>query len=646
MSVYDYQDALKLGTKEYRAAISAGEYPFLPVLDEILKHVTIEKEMNMGLVEIPLNRIVGTSTAGRTQAFARNFMPLLEMGSEFGAKWSTLSDAQVEEGIRDPIQVYEYLNRFYVVEGNKRVSVMKYFDAVTIMADVTRKVPKKTDDLEIQIYYEFMDFYEIAGIYSFNVSKLGMFDKVLELTGGYEPWDEDKRKEFNSAYQRFRKAYTQHGGDKLPIKSGDAMVAFLTFYGFDKMKEMTPKQMEENVVKMWNEFIMLTQGEQVDLVMDPKETKKAPINKKILNYLLPSREKRYVAAFVYDKTPEQSDWIYAHELGRLYLEEHLKQELETRKVITDKTGEEAEQVLEEVIADGADVIFTATPNLMEATLKVAINHPEVKMLNCSLNTPHRYIRTYYGRMYEAKFLNGLIAGCMAENDNIGYIAEYPIYGSIANVNAFALGAKMVNPRAKVYLQWSTLKDSNFCDVFVEKNIRYLAGQDIITPDNPSREFGLFYRGEKGPVNMAMPVWHWGIFYEKIIQSVLSGSWKRDEQESAKAYNYWWGLSSGVVDVICSQNVPLETRRLVDLMKSSIVKGDFYPFAHKLVDQQGNVRNDEERKLTPEEIMGMNWLLDNVVGMIPTISQLRSEVRPVVELIGIAPKEETKSEDDQ
>ena len=146
--------------------------------------------------------------------------------------------------------------------------------------------------------------------------------------------------------------------------------------------------------------------------------------------------------------------------------------------------------------------------------------------------------------------------------------------------------------------------------------------------------------------MAMPVWHWGIFYEKIIQSVLSGSWKRDEQESAKAYNYWWGLSSGVVDVICSQNVPLETRRLVDLMKSSIVKGDFYPFAHKLVDQQGNVRNDEERKLTPEEIMGMNWLLDNVVGMIPTISQLRSEVRPVVELIGIAPKEETKGEGDQ
>ena len=96
MSVYDYQDALKLGTKE----------------------------MNMGLVEIPLNRIVGTSTAGRTQAFARNFMPLLEMGSEFGAKWSTLSDAQVEEGIRDPIQVYEFMNRFSAVVYTHRVHDM------------------------------------------------------------------------------------------------------------------------------------------------------------------------------------------------------------------------------------------------------------------------------------------------------------------------------------------------------------------------------------------------------------------------------------------------------------------------------------------------------------------------------------------
>lgn len=116
------------------------------------------------------------------------------------------------------------------------------------------------------------------------------------------------------------------------------------------------------------------------------------------------------------------------------------------------------QVLESVIAQGATIIFGVAPQMMKQSLKAAIEHPEVKILNCSLNTPHRYIRTYYARMYEAKFISGLIAGAMAENDKIGYIADYPIYGMTANINAFALGAACVNPRAKIYLEWSTRKD--------------------------------------------------------------------------------------------------------------------------------------------------------------------------------------------
>lgn len=86
---------------------------------------------------------------------------------------------------------------------------------------------------------------------------------------------------------------------------------------------------------------------------------------------------------------------------------------------------------------------------MDPSLKIAVEHPEVTILNCSLNAPHKYIRTYYARMYEAKFVSGMIAGAMAENDKIAYVADYPIYGMIANINAVALGAACVNPRAKV-----------------------------------------------------------------------------------------------------------------------------------------------------------------------------------------------------
>ena len=159
MSIELYEKARKLGNKAYKASVSEGRYPFLPVLDDIINREDIASEVNLGLVDIPLDRVVGTSTSGRTQAFASNFMPLMDSKSEFGAKWSSLCDAHLDEGIRDAIKVYEYLNYYYVVEGNKRVSVLKYFEADSIPAFVTRKVPKLTDDPEIRAYYEYMDFY-------------------------------------------------------------------------------------------------------------------------------------------------------------------------------------------------------------------------------------------------------------------------------------------------------------------------------------------------------------------------------------------------------------------------------------------------------------------------------------------------------
>jgi hypothetical protein len=106
-----------------------GRFPYLPVLDEILTEQDIQSEVPLGLVNIPLDYVVGTATKGRTNAFAANFMPLLETKTEFANKWSALADAQINEGIRDPIICYEFMNRFYVVEGNKRVSVLKYFKA-------------------------------------------------------------------------------------------------------------------------------------------------------------------------------------------------------------------------------------------------------------------------------------------------------------------------------------------------------------------------------------------------------------------------------------------------------------------------------------------------------------------------------------
>ena len=160
-----YTAALKAGQKCYREAVLKGRYPYPQVLDEILDEHLAAGRAELGLIDIPMDRIVGTKCKGRRNAFAADFMPLLPIESEFAAKWIALCDADLgPEGIRDPIRCYEYLGRFYVQEGNKRVSVLKSFDAPTIPGQVTRIIPAWSEDREIQLYYEFMDFYRLSRI--------------------------------------------------------------------------------------------------------------------------------------------------------------------------------------------------------------------------------------------------------------------------------------------------------------------------------------------------------------------------------------------------------------------------------------------------------------------------------------------------
>ena len=310
-------------------------------------------------------------------------------------------------------------------------------------------------------------------------------------------------------------------------------------------------------------------------MMNPNDDHK----KNILSYLLPwptGNNKKLRVGFIYENTPQDSEWCYAHELGRQYIEETFGEQIETLNIDNVVPEKDDEDAINTMIDSGMDLIFVTSPSMIMASVKMAIAHPEIKILNCSLNMSHKYIRTYYARMYEAKFLTGVMAGALSNQDKIGYVAQYPVYGSIANINAFALGAKFVNPRAKIYLQWSSQKNVNVEEAFKRKNIRYISDQDMITPQCSARKFGLYNNeGVGNRQHIAMPVWHWGVFYEMLIQSIISGSWKQDESsDSTKALNYWWGMSAGVIDLICSDKIPVETQRIVALFKNMIVEGKF------------------------------------------------------------------------
>lgn len=631
MAIEEYIKAYKMGKKEYQSRMLRGLKPTLEVLDDILPGKGTLSEVPLGLVQIPVDQIVGTKTYGRSEAFASNFMPILRENTEFAIKWAHLSTAHENEGIREPIKAYEYMNKFYVEEGNKRVSVMKFYGVVSAPAVVTRIVPKRTEEKENKIYYEYMDFYDKTKINYIWFSEEGRFAKLLEAVGKSEDeeWNNEDRLDFNSVYSRFNAEYTAKGGEKLSITAGDAFLSFITLFGYEALKDKTTSELKALITKSWEEFKLLEEDKEVDLKMDPGKEKKP-----ILSRLLPISAPKLKVAFIYEKTATSSAWTYAHELGRMHLEQKFPEEVST--IYYDNTTlDNIEERIEDAIQQGCNIVFTTTPSFVPASVKAAIAHPDIRILSCSVNTSHRYIRTYYARMHEAKFLMGAIAGAMAENNKIAYIADYPIYGAIANINAFALGAKMINPRAKVYLEWSTKKEGNVVENIRQIQPMCVSGKDMVIPEEASRYFGLYRLDGEVPHNLAMPLWHWGKFYEQLIQTIMDGTWKYDDNPATmQAINYWWGMSSGVVDVICSQNLPIGTKRLVDLLKNTICTGEFNPFSGVLYSQEGVVQNNPNKSLTPEEILTMDWLAENVVGSIPKEEELQEASRPVISQQGI------------
>ena len=639
MAITDYASALKKGKHSYQLALAKGAYPYLPALDDILSYTEVTASVDLGLMDIPLSKIVGTKTAGRTNAFAANFMPLLPEKSEFAAKWTALYNHQINDGIRDPIVAFEFMYRFYVQEGNKRVSVMKSLDAYSIPGTVTRIVPKKTDDKEIHLYYEFMDFYEVSASYDVRFTKEGSYKKLIKLMGkkADEVWNRDERTAFHATCEKFAKAYQAAFAEKIKLSSSDALLVYMELYGYDKLRELSGNELRDSLIKTQKELQLAEKGSQVTLVKEPEPAKPSLLGK--ILPVTPTPESLKIA-FLYRKTPETSSWAYAHELGRLHLEQAFGGKLRTIAISEVNNDDQMKDAIDNAVAAGCNVIFATAVQMVNQCVRSAIQYPKVKFFNCSVKMPYSSVHTYYARMYEAKFLIGAIAAAVSHTDKLGYVADYPIYGTLANINAFALGARMINPYAKVYLDWSRLKEQDGKKRLQQDGLLFMSDDDFITPNYPTREYGLYRRNENGELeNLATPIWHWGKYYEQIVKNICSGTGETGTSKKETAINYWWGLSADVIDVIYSKKMPHGTHRLISFLKSSICAGSFKPFDGLIYSQDGIIRCKEGESLMPEDILSMNWLAENVVGRIPAFDELTEEAQQLSDYQGIYKVEE-------
>ncbi len=631
-----YKDAQRLGQKEYKLAVSKGESGTLPALDDILSGVRTAGAVDLGLVQIPSDRIAGTKSPGRVAAFAPNFMPILEENTEFAQKWKSLCDAHMNEGIRDPVKAYEYMNRFYIEEGNKRVSVLKFFGAYNIPGNVIRILPERNGDEDVEIYYEFVDFYQYSRINFIEFTKKGSYLALQKALGkeSDEVWSEDDQREFSAAYYYFLKAYNASGGSKLRTTPGDAMLSYIQVYGYGDLIVTDPADIKKNLGKMWEEVKL--QQEEVPIVvkLDPPEEKKSLNELKkptMLQSLMGQAPPELIVAFIHDGNPLSSGWVHDHEEGRQHVQKFYENRIHTASYNDAMNGDPLE-VIEEAIADGAKLIFTTSPRLLQASLRAAVDHPDTVIMNCSLGTSHRYIRTYYTRMYEVKFILGALAGTLTESGKLGYVCDYPIYGQIAGINAFALGARMTCPKAKVYLEWSGIKGAEeAAQSLRDQNIRIISSQDTARFLKDDRlSFGLSYVSGAEKRLLANPVWKWGKYYEELLHRYLDKSMQAEYEQSNLALNYYWGISAGVADVMYSDALETSSKHFADLIKDSIINNICTPFRTPITTQSGEVVGEGEASLDLKQIITMDYLVENVVGEIPQYEALSPMGKATVE----------------
>lgn len=333
--------------------------------------------------------------------------------------------------------------------------------------------------------------------------------------------------------------------------------------------------------------------------------------------------------FVYITSAGDAGWTYAHDQGRLYLQEQLPW-VDASEYVENvpENPSDAERVITQLAEQGNKVIFTTSFGYMNPTINVAKKYPDVTFLHCSGYETAENVGAYFGRMYQARYLSGLVAGKATESNIIGYVAAHPIPEVIRGINAFTVGVRQVNPDAKVKVIWT----NSWFDPTVEKQSAEAlldAGADVIAQhmDSPAPQQAAEARGKLGVgynsdmrqqapgAVMTSPVWNWGPYYVETVKAIKEGTF--DSTPTAATLTYWGGLKEGIVGISdFGPMVPEETKQLVEQEKQRIISGEWDVFYGPLKDQNGEIKVPDGQKMSDDEMLQMNWFVEGVEGSIP------------------------------
>lgn len=330
----------------------------------------------------------------------------------------------------------------------------------------------------------------------------------------------------------------------------------------------------------------------------------------------PAVAKELQVGFVYVSPVGDAGWSYAHDQGRLAVEE--MEGVKTSFVEAVAEGPDSERVMLNMARKEFNLIFATSFGYMDPMLKVAQQFPNTVFMHCSGFKTAENMGTYFGRMYQARYLSGMVAGAMTTSNTLGYVAAFPIPEVIRGINAFALGAQAVNPEVTVRVVWT----KTWYDPATEKEAAKSlldVGADVIAqhqdspgPQEAAQERGVYSIGYNTDMSqfapkahLTAPIWNWGPFYVDTVKQVMDGTWQ--------SASVWPGLADGIVDLApISEMVPQEVRDQVTARKASIIAGEEV-FTGPLKDQNGVERVSAGTPMSDEAMLGMTWFVQGVIG---------------------------------
>lgn len=337
-----------------------------------------------------------------------------------------------------------------------------------------------------------------------------------------------------------------------------------------------------------------------------------------------SKDKIKVGVIHLSDPAEGSGYTYTHDLGIQGMQQNLglsDSQIIRKNNVSDSDEEATEKAIQECVDEGCNIIFTTSWGYMKATAKMAEKYPDVYFSHgTGYMSNGKNFNNYFGRIYQARYLSGIVAGMNTKTNKIGYVAAMGSDNSevTGGIDAFALGIYSVNPDAKVYVKvtnsWydpegekaaaQKLLDMD-CDVIAQHC-------DTVDPQVLAQKKGVYSIGYNSDMSKEAPkaclcsvIWNWSAYYTAAVQSVIDGTWDSS--------NYYGGMNENLVGITPVADFAAKgTQEKVDEAKKQILSGENGVFDGVIETNTGDTVGTEGKTLDDATITGkINWYFKTV-----------------------------------